>query len=249
MKLILATIVDALCRGSFIAFRYFRLTIGRNRLQVLLAVIVGLLTWGILKIAARIAIVTLSIVLFFCGSLAIHGAVTIIGLSERKIVCRVRLSVNEEVTLVYHSWWPSSLSNDEIEPLAIEAAISSAEDWLRDQGSSSRKLSLSESEAARITASYLCQKEATGVMRVCPICLDAVSCDVLELRACNHQFHSECITKWFVKGRIVCPCCRLDQFPLLPDAVQASLMQESKPFIAIVATEIADEDLTNLVEI
>lgn len=158
---------------------------------------------------------------------AIHGAFTIIGLNERNIVCRISLSVNEEVTLVYHSWWPSSLSNDEIEPHSIEAAISSAQDSLREQGGSSRRLSISESEAARMTASYLRQKDVSSVIRICPIYLDTVSRDVLELRACNHQFHSECITNWFVKGRIVCPCFRLDEYPLLTEAVQTSLMQES----------------------
>lgn len=43
----------------------------------------------------------------------------------------------------------------------------------------------------------------------CPICLDEIDNDNICRTECNHQFCTECLTKWLLeKKKLTCPSCR-----------------------------------------
>ena len=47
------------------------------------------------------------------------------------------------------------------------------------------------------------------ISEACPICFELVKTDLKEL-TCEHVFHTECITQWFVSAD-TCPVCRVAQ--------------------------------------
>ena len=43
----------------------------------------------------------------------------------------------------------------------------------------------------------------------CPICLNEIESDNICRTECNHQFCTECLTKWLLeKKKLTCPSCR-----------------------------------------
>ncbi|KAH6880000.1 hypothetical protein B0T10DRAFT_495661 [Thelonectria olida] len=49
---------------------------------------------------------------------------------------------------------------------------------------------------------------------VCVICLEPMQGrQMIRSLPCEHVFHSECITKWFLKKHVTCPVCKKDCIP------------------------------------
>ena len=44
----------------------------------------------------------------------------------------------------------------------------------------------------------------------CPICFDDMNFDNRYITNCDHKFCNMCLEKWFDKGKISCPNCRID---------------------------------------
>jgi hypothetical protein len=153
-------------------------------------------------------------------------------------LCRIRLSVNQDITLIYRSWWPRSLSTDEIKSFAIDAALESAESWYLSHQENPR-LAISEHEAFYLTIQYLSQFKEIEEPTTCPICLDTIEGGSTRMTICNHDYHEECLVGWFHRsGRLICPYCREDHNGCIPETVHQKFLEKSKPVIAIVSTEI-----------
>jgi hypothetical protein len=54
----------------------------------------------------------------------------------------------------------------------------------------------------------------------CPICLESLNSEALKQSCarlpCQHTFHCSCIKKWFDRGAVSCPMCRVDASPTAP---------------------------------
>ena len=54
--------------------------------------------------------------------------------------------------------------------------------------------------------------EETQQQEKCTICLEALADNVHTLEDCGHQYHVNCIMKWFRSGYEQCPLCRSQNF-------------------------------------
>ena len=64
-----------------------------------------------------------------------------------------------------------------------------------------------------------------GSFETCPICLRAerpTSQDMLRVRACGHEFHTECLAQWILQSQ-ECPLCKGSIERELPDGVREKL--------------------------
>ena len=52
------------------------------------------------------------------------------------------------------------------------------------------------------------KKTITTIIMNCPICLDPLGEDNIHTLECGHNFHTDCIVKWFRGGSGDCPSCR-----------------------------------------
>ena len=77
-------------------------------------------------------------------------------------------------------------------------------------------------------------------IETCPICFDTIVSDRKEL-TCDHTFHTECITQWFVTADS-CPVCRVsqgkDQYVKFKIRVEENMRQKYKDAIDSFEDEI-----------
>lgn len=175
-----------------------------------------------------------------CGLLVHALSVSYIN-KYKPTLCRIRLSINHDTTLIYNSWWPRGLSNDEIKSFAVDSAMESAFSWYRSN-EKEQKISLSENDAFNLTIQHLSVFSELEDPISCPICLDVIEGGAVRLKLCRHDYHEDCLVQWFHRsGKVYCPYCRQNQSEIIPPALVSILMEKSKPVIRIMSTEIEVE--------
>ena len=195
----------------------------------------------VLLFAPRSFQTTLFIGIAIASGVLIHAVMTFHMNNYRRTVCNVRISVNQEVTLVYRSWWPHSLSVDTVQASAVSAAIEAADTWYQAHRETPLKLVISHDEAFHLTLQYLGKwhdNNEGGSSSSCPICLDPMKGTSTELVKCHHRFHEDCIVEWFARGKLACPSCRTDHVSCLPAKIQERYMGHSPPVISVVSSEV-----------
>ena len=180
----------------------------------------------------------LLICLVVSSTFTVH-AVAGLGVSS-PIICRIRLIINDDVTLIYKSWWPGDLSYNQVKTHAIDSAISSAETWYRSRGLYPKRMTFAASDALKLTGDYLTVKaNPDTVENTCAICLDSPEAGhYRSFIQCCHTFHETCISEWFARGRLICPSCRGSVYELIPQSVFEAMAKKSSPSIEILSTEV-----------
>lgn len=57
-----------------------------------------------------------------------------------------------------------------------------------------------------------CLLQGQAENETCCICLEPVGTACVQLRACNHAFHRECVLKWLTECSATCPLCKKNVF-------------------------------------
>ena len=197
--------------------------------------------WLFFWTSPHFAVLPLLISLSFTTALTLHGVSTLFMSFYRPVVCSVRLSVNEEVTLVYRSWWPRGLTVDEIKLYAVESATESARLWYTTNDKASPKLFLSTDEAVLWTEEYLTGETINNSNDSCPICLERFTGDSRTLKVCHHRYCLDCISTWFARGRLFCPYCRSDHSVCIPTEVWNKRVDISSPSISVTSVDIIND--------
>ena len=153
-------------------------------------------------------------------------------------MCRIRLSINCDITLMYNSWWPRGLSSDEIKSFAMDAALESAYSWYLAHEKEQR-LALSENDAFHLTVQHLSEFSEVEEPVTCPICLEVIEGGAICLKLCHHNFDEDCLVRLFQKsGKILCPYCRKNHNEIIPENLVRDYKEKSKPVIRIISTEV-----------
>jgi len=194
--------------------------------------------WVFLWSAPLLPVLPLFVLLSFTSALTLHGLASLFMEFYRPIVCSVRLSVNEDVTLVNRSWWPRGLTIDEIKVHAVKSATESARVWYTKNEKAQRKVHLSSDEAVLWTEEYLTRPTDPCSNESCPICLEKFMDSSRTLKVCNHRYCLECISRWFARGRLFCPYCRSDQSICVPNEVWDKRLDSSSPTISVTSVDI-----------
>ena len=214
----------------------------RSRLfSLAISVITSCALWAIFSVGPRVAALPLFVSLSFTTSLTLHGLASLFMTFYRPIVCSVRLSINEEITLVYRSWWPRGLPMDEIQQNAIESATDSARAWYLTNENNPPKLFLSADEAVSLTEEYLTTMTVENKNESCPICLERFVETSRTLKVCNHRYCLDCISQWFARGRLFCPYCRSDHSICVPTEIWEKRLDTTQPTISVSSVEIIND--------
>lgn len=205
---------------------------------LLLVVIGGTITWiGIIS-DPRVTTVPLLVGFALSCAILVHALTVSYFNRYKPTLCRIRLSVNQEITLIYNSWWPRGLSNDEIKSFAADAAMESAHTWYQGHEKEQR-LCLTEVEAFDLTIHHLSEFSEIDEPTTCPICLELIEGGSAKLKLCHHDYHEDCLVKWFHRsGKVICPYCREDHNEVIPLELVRNYKEKSKPIIRIMSTEV-----------
>jgi len=223
-------------RAGFAAL--FNVLSASKAYSLLISVGLCLILWLLVSATPRITTIPLIIGLSACMGFLLHAVMAIYLNKYKPTLCRIRLSVNHEVTLIYRSWWPRTLSTDEIKCFAVDAAMESAQSWYRSH-QETPKFSITEQEAFSLTIQYLAEFKEVDEPITCPICLETIEGGASEMRICKHTYHEDCLVGWFHRsGKFICPYCREDHNICIPDSVHQKFLEKTKPVISIVSTEI-----------
>jgi hypothetical protein len=171
----------------------------------------------------------------------LNASATLILSLYRPIVCIVKLTINDEVTLVYRSWWPRGLTWDDINRYSIETAIESASEWHQAHDRRTSRVHLDYDELVTITEQYLTVPSHPVRHECCPICFEPiVDASAPMLKVCNHRYCLRCISEWFSRGRISCPSCRSDHSNLIPIEILQKTTRSPTPIISVSSVEVLD---------
>lgn len=205
---------------------------------IMLILIAGVIIWiGVIP-DPRVTTVPLLVGFALSCGLLIHAVAVSYIYRYKPTLCRIRLSVNQDITLIYNSWWPRGLSNDEIKSFAIDAAMESAHTWYQGHEKEQR-LCLSEHEAFELTIHHLSEFSEIDEPSTCPICLDMIEGGAARLKLCHHDYHEDCLVRWFHRsGKVICPYCRENHNEVIPVSLVRNYKEKSKPIIRIMSTEI-----------
>ena len=219
-------------------FRIVALSADSRAFSLLMATILSTIAWAWLEVVPRISVLPLFISLTLSFSLTLHGFATICMTIYHPTVCNVRLLINQEVTLIYRSWWPRNLAPDEVRRLAEDAAVQSAQSWYETSEASSPRMVISAEEARHLTSQYLANEDSSDPDNPCCICLEKFQSSATTLKVCSHRYHADCIANWFAKGKLSCPYCRSDQSICVPVEVQARHFVKREPSISVLSTDV-----------
>jgi hypothetical protein len=205
---------------------------------IILIVFVGAVIWVGVFSDPRVTTVPLLVGFALSCCLLVHSLMISYIDRFKPTLCRIRLSINCDIMLMYNSWWPRGLSSDEIECFAMDAAMESALVWYAAHEKEQR-LSLSENDAFHLTVQHLSDFSEVEDPVTCPICLDVIEGGAICLKLCRHDFHEDCLVRWFQKsGKILCPYCRKNHNEIIPDKLVRDYKEKSKPVIRIISLEL-----------
>lgn len=167
-------------------------------------------------------------------------------------VCVVQVTVDAQTVLTVRSWWPGSLSSDDVAQNGARIGIRHAEQWVAENRSTCAELQITPQHARHVIHTYLTKpiQEPASQCAVClesleehHCCLDsaiagAVNAEVVCLASCGHQFHADCLTDWFSRSsRLQCPLCRCDHAHLVPSLVLPR-SHETRPNLVITSLTV-----------
>jgi len=148
--------------------------------------------------------------------------------SSAAMICSAEVTIDSETVLTVRSWWPLSMSQEDVRKHGKRVAITSARRWLADnrQSETCSKIRFSDDAALALCRSHV----TTPVSAVspcsladgaCSVCLEELGCckddNCVKMRHCGHLFHDSCLATWFVQSsRLQCPMCRADHKECIP---------------------------------
>lgn len=200
---------------GWLGLRFLRACADSRTFSICVSTLFSFSIWTLVGVSLRVSALPLLFSFVITLSFTLHSITALLVSLYRPIVCSVRLSINEEVTLVYRSWWPRGLSLDEIRRFSVESATDSARAWYASCENRPKKC-LSMDEAACLTTEYLTTFTEPLVDETCPICLDPILEGSRSLKVCSHRYCLPCIARWFARGRFSCPYCRSDHSVYIP---------------------------------
>jgi hypothetical protein len=228
------------------AFVRIMRTCARSRIHSLsMSLVICAFLFWMMRTTIRANVFPLFLSLSFTSGLTLHGLASLFTTLYHPVVCTIRLQVNEEVTLVYRSWWPRGMPPDEIKCYAVESATESALIWYSSSHKGYPKLDLSTDQARSWTEDFLTFPNENLPNECCPICLERFSSSSRTLKVCNHRYCLDCISEWFARGRLCCPYCRLDQSSCVPVEIWQKQVDSSAPLISISSVEILNDSDSN----
>lgn len=234
--------MDVYLRNALRAFfRLVSLTASSRAFSFVFATVFCATTWLWLGITPRLSALPLFMSLTLSFSLTLHGMASVCMSLASPTVCNVRLQINQELTLVYRSWWPRGLCPSDVRRLAEEAAIRSAQSWYETTEGSHPRLLLSADDARALISAYISVEEPCSANGQCCICLDQLDSAPSTLKVCSHRYHRDCIATWFTKGRLSCPYCRSDHSVCVPVEVRERHLAKREASISLVSTEVRQD--------
>lgn len=166
--------------------------------------------------------------------------------SNAASICSVEVCINNETVLTVRSWWPTRMSQGDVERHGVRVAMSSARRWIADNsqpGGKMTKIRFTPEAASDICKEFLCDvcechQECHGQ---CSVCLEDLEAGhgCLRMKKCGHAFHEDCLSTWVAQsGRLACLLCRADHFDLVPQATITKHLVKEEPAVSVLTVAV-----------